>query len=67
MLIETDLLLSYGAEEQSFSPLDVIFDEGSTPKYYYQIVIGKIKLNHYDEAGKELILAILTSGFSVCM
>lgn len=66
MLIDTNLLLSYGAEEESFCPLEVIFTEGSMPKYYYQIVKGKIKLNHYDEDGKELILTILTSGFSVC-
>ncbi|SUX48718.1 Crp/Fnr family transcriptional regulator [Chryseobacterium indoltheticum] len=66
MLIDTNLLLLYGAEEQSFLPLDVIFIEGSTPRYYYQILKGKIKLNHYNEDGKELILAILTSGLSVC-
>lgn len=66
MLIDTDLLLSYGAKEQSFIPLEIVFSEGSTPRYYYQIVKGKIKLNHYNGDGKELILAILTSGFSVC-
>ncbi|WP_051884570.1 Crp/Fnr family transcriptional regulator [Chryseobacterium luteum] len=66
MLIAQELLLSYGATAEHFYPADVIFDEGSTPKYYYQIVKGTIKLNHYNESGKELILAILTPGFSVC-
>ncbi len=65
MLIDTNLLLSYGAKEQSFTPLEIVFIEGSTPRYYYQILKGKIKLNHYNGDGKELILAILTSGFSV--
>ncbi|SMP32779.1 Crp/Fnr family transcriptional regulator [Chryseobacterium profundimaris] len=66
MLIEEQLLLSYGAEIEDMNPSYVIFEEGSTPKYYYQIVNGRIKLNHYDEDGKELILAILNKGLSVC-
>ncbi|MFP3598588.1 Crp/Fnr family transcriptional regulator [Chryseobacterium sp. SIMBA_029] len=66
MLISQDLLLSFGATIENFYPADIIFDEGSTPKYYYQIVKGRIKLNHYNEDGKETILAILTSGLSVC-
>lgn len=66
MLIEEQLLMSYGAEVEDLDPAYVIFEEGSTPKYYYQIVKGRIKLNHYDEDGKELILAILNKGLSVC-
>lgn len=66
MLIEEQLLMSYGAEVEDLNPSFVIFEEGSTPKYYYQIVKGRIKLNHYDEDGKELILAILNKGLSVC-
>lgn len=66
MLIEEQLLMSYGAEVEDLDASYVIFEEGSTPKYYYQIVKGRIKLNHYDEDGKELILAILNKGLSVC-
>lgn len=66
MLISEKLLLSYGAKLETFKRGDVIFDEGDVPKYYYQIVKGRIKLNHYNETGKELILAILHPGLSVC-
>lgn len=66
MLIPEELLLSYGAEIEDLSPSHVIFSEGSTPKYYYQILEGRIKLNHYNDDGKELILAILNKGLSVC-
>lgn len=66
MLIAEELLLSYGAEYEKYNRGDVIFDEGDSPKYYYQIVNGRIKLNHYNEEGKELILAILQPGLSVC-
>jgi len=65
-MIAEELLLSYGAEYEKFNRGDIIFDEGDTPKSYYQIVEGRIKLNHYNEAGKELILAILQPGLSVC-
>lgn len=65
-MIPENLLLSYGAEYEKFSKGEIIFDEGETPKCYYQIISGRVKLNHYNEAGKELILAILEPGLSVC-
>lgn len=65
-MIPENLLLSYGAEYEKFNKGEIIFDEGETPKCYYQIISGRVKLNHYNEAGKELILAILEPGLSVC-
>ncbi|OVE55528.1 Crp/Fnr family transcriptional regulator [Chryseobacterium mucoviscidosis] len=66
MLISEKLLLDYGAEEESFDRNETIFNEGEKPKYYYQVVKGRIKLNHYNDEGRELILAILDRGLSVC-
>ncbi|MCJ8154642.1 Crp/Fnr family transcriptional regulator [Chryseobacterium sp. SSA4.19] len=66
MLISEELLQSYGAETEQLQPSDVIFNEGDTPRQYYQVKDGRIKLNHYDADGKELILAVLHSGLSVC-
>ncbi|SDM00792.1 MULTISPECIES: Crp/Fnr family transcriptional regulator [Chryseobacterium] len=66
MLIHEDLLMKYGAETETFQPSNVIFSEGDSPRYYYQIVEGRIKLNNYNEEGKELIFAILEKGLSVC-
>lgn len=66
MLISEELLLSYGAEYENFKRGDHIFEEGETPKNYYQVINGRVKLNHYNGEGKELILAILESGLSVC-
>lgn len=66
MLISEELLLNYGAEYENFDRGDIIFDEGETPKNYYQVIKGRIKLNHYDNEGRELILAILERGLSVC-
>lgn len=66
MLIDEELLIAYGAETDLLNPNDIIFNESDNPRYYYQISSGRIKLNHYNEAGKELILAILHKGLSVC-
>lgn len=66
MLISPELLEKYGAETEEFEPSHVIFNEGDIPKYYYQVLEGRIKLNNYNEDGKELIFAILDKGLSVC-
>lgn len=66
MIIDQDLLQLYGAETTQFKPNEIIFQEGDTPKRYYQIIDGRVKLNHYDEDGKEIIQSILFSGQSVC-
>ncbi|QIY89505.1 MULTISPECIES: Crp/Fnr family transcriptional regulator [Chryseobacterium] len=66
MIIDQNLLQLYGAETTQFKPHETIFQEGEIPKRYYQIVKGRVKLNHYDEDGKEIIQSILFSGQSVC-
>lgn len=66
MLIDTDLLHFYGAENMSANSSQIIFRQDSKPLYYYQIINGRIKLNHYDEDGREIIQSILTAGQSVC-
>lgn len=66
MLISEDLLFSYGAEIRNYDKGEIIFSEKDSPKNYFQLVSGRIKLNHYNEEGKEMILAILHKGLSVC-
>jgi CRP-like cAMP-binding protein len=66
MLIDNTLLQSYGAETLHIDAFKTIFEEGDTPKYYYQIISGRIKLNHFDEDGKEIIQSVLFHGQSVC-
>ncbi|MBW7676373.1 Crp/Fnr family transcriptional regulator [Chryseobacterium chendengshani] len=66
MLINSNLLNKYGAETVTVQPSETIFNEGDVPRCYYQIVSGRIKLNHYDEDGKEIIQSVLIPGQSVC-
>src|SRR5690606_25793809 len=66
MLVNIKLLLDYGGTSESFSTDDFIFREGDPPLHYYQIVTGKVKLNHMVDEEKELIQSILTDGQSIC-
>ncbi|MNU25377.1 cAMP-activated global transcriptional regulator CRP [compost metagenome] len=66
MLIEPTLLFEYGATIENYEASEIIFTEGSRPKYYYQLTTGRVKLNHIDINGKEFIQTILTTGQSVC-
>jgi len=66
MLIDTKLLLKYGAFTETFAAGEIIFEEGDPPSCYYQIITGSVKLNHIDEDDKELIQSILYDGQSIC-
>ncbi|MGD1317772.1 Crp/Fnr family transcriptional regulator [Chryseobacterium sp. 2R14A] len=61
MSIKEELLHSMGATEEDYNPGDYIFRERGSPKFYYQVVTGDVKLNNYNTDGKEFIQNILTS------
>ncbi|UQB69396.1 Crp/Fnr family transcriptional regulator [Epilithonimonas zeae] len=65
MVIEETIIKSLGAKVEEYNIGDVIFSEGGTPLYYYQIIEGDVKLNNYNEDGKEMIQSILTTGQSI--
>ena len=65
MVIEEVILESVGADTEHHAAGSNIFSEGSTPSYYFQIVEGEVKLNNYNEDGKEIIQDILESGQSL--
>ncbi|WP_292010084.1 Crp/Fnr family transcriptional regulator [Chryseobacterium sp.] len=62
MVINEEILYSMGAEIKKFSPTELIFREGDLPSFYFQIIKGEVKLNSYNEEGKELIQNILGNG-----
>lgn len=59
-MIEERLLYKFGAESKLYMKGDVIFEEGGTPNFYYQLKEGKIKLNNFKEDGKEFIQNIFS-------
>lgn len=62
MVIEEKILISAGAEARRYTPSESLFCEGDIPNYYYQIIKGEVKLNNYNEEGKEFIQNILSDG-----
>jgi len=65
MVINKCILESAGAEIEHYNAAEPIFLENDVPKYYYQIVDGKIKLNNYNCERKEVLHDILGKGQSV--
>jgi len=59
MNIDEELLYSSGAENKVYKSGELIFKEKDHALYYFQIVKGKVKLNIYNEEGKEFIHNIL--------
>ena len=54
-MIEKELLEHYGAVEKHFKKSDVIFEVNTTANYYFQILSGEVKMNNYNDEGKEFI------------
>ncbi|MFC3158917.1 transcriptional regulator, Crp/Fnr family [Chryseobacterium arachidis] len=62
MIICENLLFSHGAELQNYTSGEYVFEEDSTPKYYFQIKTGTVKLSSFLEDGKEFIHGIPFDG-----
>ncbi|MBW3519146.1 Crp/Fnr family transcriptional regulator [Flavobacterium sp. NKUCC04_CG] len=63
-MIDVATLIQSGAEQKNYPKGTVIFEAKTYPKFYYQIVVGKVKMNNYSESGKEFIQNIFTAGQS---
>lgn len=63
-IIDENLLLQFGARLKSYSKGTIIFNEGDSAKYYFQIQSGEVKMNNFNEDGKEFIQGIFTNGES---
>ncbi|WP_228409779.1 Crp/Fnr family transcriptional regulator [Chryseobacterium sp. T16E-39] len=59
MNIDQELLYAFGAENKTYKRGELVFKEGDHALYYFQIAEGKVKLNNYNEEGKEFIQNIL--------
>ena len=54
-MIDENLLLDFGAKKISYSKGDQLFGEGESAQNFYQVASGEIKMNNYNEDGKEFI------------
>jgi len=62
MIICEELLLSHGAELQNYNSGEFIFEEGASPRYYFQIKSGTVVINSVLDDGKEFIHGIPFEG-----
>lgn len=64
MLIHYDLFIAYGGFARKYNKGSIIFREGETPYFFYQVLEGEVKVISTNGDGKELIQGIFTSGQS---
>lgn len=57
-MIAIELLEKYNGIVKNYKSGDTIFEEGKQPTHYYQIISGEIKMNNYNDEGKEFIQGI---------
>ena len=57
-MITIELLEEYGAIQKSYTKGTSIFNEGKLPTHYYQILSGEVKMNNYNDDGREFIQGI---------
>lgn len=62
MVIHQKILKSAGAISKKYQARENIFTKGDSAQYYFQIVSGNVKMNNYDESGKEYIQNLLEAG-----
>lgn len=63
-MIEHSILYAYGASEKHYLKDEFLFHKDDNPRFYFQVISGKIKMSNYNDAGKEFIQGIFTSGNS---
>lgn len=63
-MIDEILLRKYGAVEKQLEKGEILFLEGETPVFYYQVLSGTMKMNNYQGNGSETIQAIFSKGQS---
>lgn len=63
-MIDPAILLRYRGFIKEFDKSETVFTQGDEPRYYYQILQGRVKMNNYNEDGKEFIQGLFTDGES---
>lgn len=63
-MIAPELLLQFGAQLKSYKKGSVLFGEGESARYYFQVESGEVKTNNFNDEGKEFIQGMFTQGDS---
>lgn len=63
-MIPENLLINYNAKLKPFSKGAILFAEGDDARYYWQVQQGEVKMNNFNDEGKEFIQGIFSNGES---
>nr|WP_121271174.1 Crp/Fnr family transcriptional regulator [Pedobacter schmidteae] len=63
-MIEENLLIKFGSKIADFDKGEILFKQGDLPRYYFQIRKGAIKMNNFNDEGKEFVQGLFTEGDS---
>ncbi|MCX2451558.1 Crp/Fnr family transcriptional regulator [Pedobacter sp. PLR] len=63
-MIDEDLLIKFGAKLVVFEKGEIVFRQGDSPRYYFQIQNGAVKMNNFNDGGKEFVQGLFTAGDS---
>ncbi|MBQ4821136.1 Crp/Fnr family transcriptional regulator [Aquimarina sp. MMG016] len=63
-MIDQNVLSNAGAILKKYSKGELLFKEGSIAHHYYQIQSGQVKMNNFNDDGKEYIQGIFDAGKS---
>jgi CRP-like cAMP-binding protein len=62
MMIDTDLLLAWGAAYKKAGANEIIFHEGSQSQFYYQLESGSVRWVNINDEGKEFLQVMIEPG-----
>lgn len=63
-MISIEMLRTYGAEEKEYKRGTMLFNEGESARFYYQVEKGEVKTRNLNADGKEFIQGIFSTGDS---
>ncbi len=63
-MISDQLLIDYGAKKIALHKGEILFKVQETARNFYQIIEGEIKMNNFNDDGKEFMQGIFKSGKS---
>ncbi len=63
-MISENLLTKFGAQTITLEKNEVLFNEGRRAAYYYQIILGAVKMYNLTDEGKEFVQGIFEDGKS---
>lgn len=61
-MINENLLIQFGSKLSSFDKGEILFNQGDMPRYYFQIQSGAIKMNNFNDEGKEFVQGLFSEG-----